>query len=94
MIVLCTGISAFWCPRCGDCICERGSDGDCHHDNDLCPLHGSDSKHAETIELMECREKVSTLAHDCGVELTAHDHETVARFAQFLFERSRKLKKT
>ncbi len=89
----CTGLSAFWCPRCGDCTCERARDGECCFDGKDCPLHREDSRHAETVSLDECRAKVSALARDQGVELTTNDHEAVSRFAQYLFERSRKEKR-
>lgn len=88
----CTGHSAFWCPVCGDCTCDRAHDGECCFDGKDCPLHGVTSKHAETVSLDECRAKISHLAAEQGVELTAHDHEQVSRFAQFLFEKSRKEK--
>ena len=39
----CTGVSAAWCPNCGDCICDREESMD-HTD---CPLHAADSPHAE-----------------------------------------------
>ena len=38
----CEGVSASWCPNCGDCICDREHGLD--HPN--CPLHASDSPHA------------------------------------------------
>lgn len=45
----CTGISARWCPRCGDCTCgpwpeDDPDEWDIHHDG--CPLHGLSSTHA------------------------------------------------
>ena len=55
----CTGVSAKWCPRCGDCTCptEEYPDCDCLagmcHCPPLglccnsCPLHAFDSPHAE-----------------------------------------------
>ncbi len=47
----CTGISAHWCPRCGDCECPRPDDGWADSLNDpACPLHGRDSDHAESID--------------------------------------------
>lgn len=40
----CTGLTARWCPICGDCCCrENASDLD---DPD-CPLHGAFSRHAD-----------------------------------------------
>jgi hypothetical protein len=52
----CTGVSAMWCPRCGDCRCpvnEAGEtisayDPDCYgKDSPDCPLHARGSRHAE-----------------------------------------------
>lgn len=90
----CTGLIAFWCPRCGDCTCERAHDGGCCFDGKSCPLHAPGSKHAETISLEECQSKVDAMAAELGVELTAHDRDVVSRFAQFLFEKSRKEKRS
>jgi hypothetical protein len=88
-VSLCTGLSAFWCPNCGDCTCQRAHDGDCCFDNEACPLHGKRSHHAETVELEGVRERISEMAAEQGVELTANDHEAVSRFAQYLCERHR-----
>lgn len=41
----CTGLTARWCPRCGDCCCV-GDD----MDNPSCPLHAPGSKHAEAVD--------------------------------------------
>lgn len=42
--VQCTGVSAVWCPVCGDCTCPDRE----HSMDDLnCPLHGERSRHAE-----------------------------------------------
>lgn len=42
----CTGLTASWCPRCGDCTCpRRESDGDCRFDTPGCPLHDPSSPH-------------------------------------------------
>ena len=42
----CTGVSAGWCPICGDCICDR----ECGpFDDPDCPLHAGDSPHAEGV---------------------------------------------
>lgn len=43
----CTGLSAVWCPNCGDCSCptehgERSSSGE------SCLLHGTSSQHGES----------------------------------------------
>lgn len=42
----CTGITAQWCPRCGDCTCPDGTPADCP----LCPLHARGSSHGEDEE--------------------------------------------
>ena len=42
--VACTGLTARWCPRCGDCACG-GEDADLNGAD--CPLHSSASPHAE-----------------------------------------------
>ena len=56
MTVGCTGVSASWCPVCGDCACpvdDRGehvstlNPGDYGKDDPACPLHARSSKHAE-----------------------------------------------
>lgn len=43
----CTGVSAFWCPECGDCACRdvngEALDGLC---NPICPLHCPGCIHA------------------------------------------------
>lgn len=41
----CTGVTASWCPRCGDCECPGR--GDRHLDDPCCPLHGTFSAHGE-----------------------------------------------
>jgi hypothetical protein len=38
----CTGISAAWCPHCGDCTCDRESG---RLDDRDCPLHSVASPH-------------------------------------------------
>lgn len=91
---MCTGLSAFWCPRCGDCTCERMPDGDCAFDSPSCPLHRVGSGHADTIELAECEQRISEMASALGALLTEHDRAAVSQFAQLLFERSRKAKET
>jgi hypothetical protein len=52
------------------------------------------STHAETLELFDCRNRITDLATELGCELSDADHEAVSRFAQLLFERSRKQKGT
>lgn len=39
----CTGLSARWCPCCGDCCCP--ADGEMN--DEKCPLHAAHSKHGE-----------------------------------------------
>ena len=88
---ICTPVSAFWCPRCGDCTCARAHNGECCFDAPRCPLHGDRSQHAQTVELADAERLVKEMAHAQGVELTEHDEEAVSRFAQLLFERARKV---
>jgi hypothetical protein len=42
--IQCTGASASWCPVCGDCVCKNPEDS---RADDECPLHSSQSTHAE-----------------------------------------------
>lgn len=42
----CTGISAVWCPNCGDCSCPANEEGERSMNEINCPLHGVHSKHA------------------------------------------------
>lgn len=86
----CTGLTAAWCPNCGDCTCEKLPSGEPCLDDGRCALHAPKSPHAETVELGDCEKRVSAMAADCGVELNENDHATVSRFAQYLCERSRK----
>lgn len=45
--VTCTGVTATWCPRCGDCTCDRHADGEVDFDVlGTCPLHSCGSDHA------------------------------------------------
>ena len=46
----CTGITASWCPVCGDCKCERPSDFAGDMDQPNCPLHALNSTHGEDAE--------------------------------------------
>lgn len=42
----CTGMTAIWCPRCGDCKCPLNEAGERSLDGSACPLHAPDSAHA------------------------------------------------
>lgn len=42
--LVCTGVTAAWCPIHGDCTCP---DRTLAMDDDRCPLHAHDSTHAE-----------------------------------------------
>lgn len=88
----CTSISAFWCPVHGDCTCARLPDGDCMFDGENCPLHDGKSTHAETIERAEVELHLDEVAERCGVALNENDRAELARFGQYLYERSRKRK--
>lgn len=46
----CSGLSAGWCPNCGDCICPRNGDSWEEYNTPGCPLHGETSKHGEMEE--------------------------------------------
>lgn len=51
----CTGISASWCPRCGDCQCPTNENGETISDDgeefaknsERCPLHAPWSTHGD-----------------------------------------------
>lgn len=47
----CTGVTAKWCPRCGDCTCpplrEGGDPCEVTLDDPRCPLHSPKSSHGE-----------------------------------------------
>lgn len=46
-MIECTGVSANWCPNCGDCCCANPQ----HSKADiLCPLHAPDSEHAREVQ--------------------------------------------
>ena len=55
----CTGIAAQWCPNCGTCDCPRDDSGECTRDRATCPLHGDESRHAQTLCAGNCGEIVS-----------------------------------
>lgn len=43
----CTGLTASWCPLCGDCTCPRDTSAERTLTDDGCPLHAFWSDHAE-----------------------------------------------
>lgn len=86
----CTGLTAVWCPNCGDCNCERTAGGDPCFDSPRCPLHSTDSHHADTVSLERCEQQITALAEDLGVELTKNDRSELSRFAQYLHEHSKR----
>ncbi len=44
------GMTCRWCPRCGNCTCPvEQNDPDGWNDDDLCPIHGAKSQHAEPV---------------------------------------------
>lgn len=43
----CTGLTARWCPRCGDCKCRDAEDPTVEMNDPGCPLHAPNSPHAE-----------------------------------------------
>lgn len=47
---VCTGLSAVWCPRCGDCTCDLNVYGERDLCTSSCRLHGTPmvSRHAES----------------------------------------------
>jgi hypothetical protein len=48
--IACSGVSASWCPNCGDCTCpQEERSGFINRSHPDCPLHGVNSKHAEGI---------------------------------------------
>ena len=85
----CTGLTAVWCPVCGDCTCDRLQGAEPCLDSEYCPLHSAHSPHADTITMEDCRKQVTAMAEDQGVNLTPHDNETVARFIQYLATKQR-----
>lgn len=54
----CTGITAMWCPRCGDCTCPGDPDRGDPMDDPRCPLHAANSPHGEG----EHEDKVAAVA--------------------------------
>lgn len=44
------GMTATWCPRCGDCKCPLNEAGERSLDGSVCPLHAPDSAHGEPAE--------------------------------------------
>lgn len=57
----CTGVSASWCPVCGECSCPREEDGEWGEPNEDCPLHGRRSTHAERTAEQDEREMLQAL---------------------------------
>lgn len=51
----CTGMTAIWCPRCGDCKCPLNEAGERSLDGSACPLHAPDSAHGEPAGLVRAR---------------------------------------
>lgn len=88
----CTRYTTLWCPSCGECLCARTANGSPCYDSANCPLHGADSKHADTQSLAQAESIVDDLARRQNVSLTAHDRGVVSRFAQMLAERKQPAK--
>ena len=61
----CTGIAAQWCPNCGTCNCPEDPRGGRTRDRATCPLHGPESRHAETLCAGGCGEIVSAPGDRC-----------------------------
>ena len=45
----CTGVTATWCPVCGDCSCPIGDDSVPTFNDPDCPLHGQESLHGNAM---------------------------------------------
>jgi hypothetical protein len=43
----CTGLTATWCPNHGDCKCERDGAGERTLCDERCPMHSTESSHAQ-----------------------------------------------
>jgi hypothetical protein len=43
----CTGVTATWCPVCGDCSCPQAPEPPLPPADPRCPLHGEGSSHGE-----------------------------------------------
>lgn len=43
----CTGLTAVWCPICGDCQCPETATGERSLTDEACALHSTRSPHAE-----------------------------------------------
>lgn len=61
----CTGIAAQWCPNCGTCNCPEDPRGGRTRDRATCPLHGAESRHAETLCADNCGEVVAEEGTRC-----------------------------
>ena len=65
----CTGLSAGWCPNCGDCTCPDRAEA---MDTEACPLHGPASRHAATLCASGCGQIVAEEGHRCPPCEVAH----------------------
>lgn len=78
--VECTGISASWCPVCGDCTCPRDEDGGCMQDgfdvveDSECPLHGMQSTHAAIPEPTRLFQAEIVVGADRMLAATGYNH--------------------
>ena len=61
----CAGIAAQWCPNCGTCNCPLDHNGERTRDRATCPLHGVESRHAETLCAGGCGEMVTDDGERC-----------------------------
>lgn len=75
----CSGVSATWCPRCGDCTCPADEDEAPVERNDPnCPLHSPSSPHAEKPKLCKWCPKNATAEGLCDTCRTYRDAEEYA----------------
>lgn len=72
----CTGLSAGWCPNCGDCTCPDRAEA---MDTKTCPLHGPDSRHAATLCAGGCGQVVAEEGHRCPLCEVAHLRRELAK---------------
>jgi uncharacterized protein (TIGR02996 family) len=81
--VRCTGVSAVWCPACGDCACP---DREVRMDAPHCPLHASDSPHARPAAVLrECRRLFRAGQVDRATRLEVFGAEQVVPWYRFRF---------